>query len=292
MLEEHRDETGIKWKSHASRKTKDIAARLVGYFVLAVLVAILASVFIYVIGLGAAGVTLKMLTTYGDSNSGGLLNSIIGTWMLIGVGLIVAAIPGVLGPLYLVNHTSNKIATTFARLLTDLLTSIPSIVIGLFGYLFFVFYLGMGFSLTAGGIALGIMMLPYITRVTEISYRNVPREQVQNAYALGGTYTSVAFRIYIPQALKGVLSGTILAISIAAGETAQLLYTAEFNAFGIPTGFFHSGVSYLTYIVWDGLSVQSLGYAHTLAGVASMILILSITGLIVLSKFISSRKKK
>ncbi len=290
MIDERTNLPGIKWKRHSTRKGKDIAARAVGYTVLAFLIVVLGAIFSYVLGLGALGVTLKMLTTYGNPNSGGLLNSIIGTWMLVGVGLLVSVIPGVFGPLYLVSNRSNVTMTSLARIITDILTSVPSIVIGLFGFLFLVNDLRMGVSLLAGGIALGIMMLPYIMRVTEISYRNVPRDQVQNAYALGADHISVAFRIYLPQAMAGILSGIILSVSIAAGETAQLLYTAQFNSYGLPTGFLHSQVPYLTYIVWDGITVQSTQYAHTLAAVASMILLLSITTLIVISKIISRKR--
>jgi phosphate transport system permease protein len=125
-------------------------------------------------------------------------------------------------------------------------------------------------------------------RIIEISFRNIPREQIENAYALGADDIKIASRVYLPQASKGILSGILLAVSIAAGETAQLIYTAGFNN-ALPTGFLKSQVAYLTYVVWTGIN-QPSQYSHYLAYVSAMILILTITALIFLSKYIVRRK--
>lgn len=278
----------IKWKSHQSRKIKNNLARVLSYMTLALMVMVLVSIFVYVLRSGASHATLSMLTTFGNTSTGGVLNAIIGTWMLVGIGLLVSIPPGILGAIYVVNSKSNGRITYAVRLFTDLLTSVPSIVIGLFGYLVLVIKFGMGFSLVAGGLALGIMMLPYLMRIVEISFRNIPREQIENAFALGADNISVSSRIYLPQASAGILSGILLAVSIAAGETAQLIYTAGFNN-GLPTGFFNSQVGYLTYVVWNGIN-QPSQYSHDLAFLSAAILILTITLLILISKYIVRRK--
>lgn len=285
--EEHRI-PAIKWKSQATREIKDWAVRGTSYAVLFILLAFLASIFGYILGNGATSISLKMLTTFGDTTTGGLLNAIIGTWLLVGMGLLFSVPSGVLGALYVVNSRSDTRVSSLVRMFTDVLTSVPSIVIGLFGYLILVIRLNMGYSLFAGGIALGIMMLPYIMRVSELSFRNIPKEQVENAYALGADDINVAGRIYVPQALPGILSGMLLAISIAAGETAQLLYTAGFNN-ALPLGLFRSQVAYLTYVVWYGINQPSV-YSHNLAFVSAMILIISVTVLIFISKYVIRKR--
>lgn len=279
----------IKWKNPSMRRGKDRIARIVGYAVLLGMLGILASIFGYVVSGGLSHITLKILTTNGNVTSGGLLNAIVGTWMLVGMGLLFSLPPGLLGSLYFVQRKANKKISSIMRLFTDILTSVPSIVIGLFGYLVLVIDFNMGFSLFAGGLALGIMMLPYVMRVSEISMREVPAKQVENAYALGADNIQVAGKIYLPQAFAGILSGVLLAVSIAAGETAQLLYTANWNS-GIPEGIFHNSVGYLTYVVYEGI-LQPGAVAHQLAFVAAFILILTITALIVVSKYVSYRKR-
>lgn len=273
----------VKWKNSGYRKSKDRAARLLGYGAFGFLFVILISIFAYILQGGATTVTLQILTTDGNTSYGGIAGAIWGTWILVGMGLLFSLPPGIFGAMYLVQSTSNKRISGTMRLFTDILTSVPSIVIGLFGYLVLVIYFNFGYSLVAGGFALSVMMLPYIMRITELSFRNIPREQVQNAYALGADHIRVFSRIYLPQASAGIFAGVLLAISIAAGETAQLIYTAGFNP-GLPTGFFHSQVGYLTYMVWTGINQPST-YSHNIAFISAMVLILSITALIFVSKY-------
>ncbi len=284
------ENTSIRWKNQTSRKLKDNLAKWVSYAILGIMAGVLISIFAYIIGNGASFVSLKILTTNGSATRGGIANSIIGTWVLVGVGLIFSLVPGVFGSLYLVNRRSIGKVVKIERFLTDILTSVPSIILGIFGYFVLVIQLGLGLSFLAGGITLGIMMLPYVMRITEISYRNIPTEQVENAYALGADSISVASRIYLPQAMRGILSGALLAISIAAGETAQLLYTDSFNSL-LPHTLTGAGsaTGYLTFIVWYGIQTGTL-YGQKLAYVAAMILIVTIAVLILLSKYVINRR--
>ena len=287
MTDAGEQDSGIRWKSSTLRNAKNSLAGIAGYLALLAMLAIMVSIFGYIIQGGATHITLKIITTNGNTTTGGILNAIIGTWLLVGTGLLFSVPPGVLGALYNVQSTSHGGIASVTRLFTDILTSVPSIVIGLFGYLILVIRLGMGFSLLAGGMALGIMMLPYVMRISEISMRNVPEEQVNNAYALGADTINVAYRIYLPQAGAGIISGILLAIGIAAGETAQLLYTAGWNN-ALPSGLLKSPVAYLTYVVWYGIN-QPSAYAHQLAFVSAFILIIMVTALIFISKFIGRK---
>ena len=273
----------VRWKKSRYRKAKDRAARGLGYAAFGFLFVVLISIFTYILRGGATTVTWQILTTNGNTSYGGIAGAIWGTWMLVGMGLLFSLPPGLFGAVYMVQSTSNKRISGAMRLFTDILTSVPSIVIGLFGYLVLVIRLNFGYSLVAGGFALSVMMLPYIMRITEMSFRGISREQVQNAYALGADHIKVFTKIYLPQASAGIFAGVLLAISIAAGETAQLIYTAGFNP-GIATGFLHSQVGYLTYMVWTGINQPST-YAHNIAFISAMLLLLIITEPIFISKY-------
>lgn len=276
-------ERKIAWKKTSHRKAKDRVVRSLGYSAFGFLFLILFSIFAYVLHGGATTVTWQILTTYGNTSYGGISNAIWGTWELVGMGLLFSLPPGLFGAIYLTQSTSNRHVSNVMRLFTDMLTSVPSIVIGLFGYLVIVIRFNFGYSLIAGGMALAVMMLPYIMRISELSFKGISKEQVQNAYALGADHIRVFSRIYLPQASAGIFAGVLLAISIAAGETAQLIYTAGFSS-QLPTAFTHSQVGYLTYMIWTGINQPST-YAHNIAFISAMVLILSITALIFVSKY-------
>lgn len=276
------EEVEIRWKSPGIRSIKNSGAKIAGIAIFALMLVILGSILEYVSAGGISHISWQVITGKNPFQGGGIGSAILGTWMLVGVGLMFSVPPGILGSLYLVKSTTTGRVPSVMKLFTDILTSVPSIVVGLFGYLVLVVEFGWGFSLLAGGFALSVMMLPYVLRVSELSMKSVPKEQVQNAYALGADDIQVAGRIYMPQALSGILSGIILSISIAAGETAQLLYTAEWSGV-LPGGFLNSSVGYLTYVVYTGLNFTTQA-AHNLAFVAAFVLIVMLLGLTLLAK--------
>lgn len=272
----------IIWRSPSLKRTTDRIARGVGYAIFALMVVILGSILEYVTSGALTHITWRMITTQNTFQGGGIANAIIGTWMLVAVGLVMTIPPGLLGPLYLIRRNSNRKVVSVLRLFTDILTSVPSIVVGMFGYLALVLYFGWGYSIVAGGFALAVMMLPYVIRVSELSMKSIPQEQVQNAYALGADDVQVATKIYLPQAMSGILSGVLLAISIAAGETAQLLYTVSWNN-TLPSGLFNSEVGYLSGVIYYGFYYSSQS-AIDKGFVAAFVLILMLLALIFLSK--------
>ncbi len=265
----------------------DNLIRLIGYIIIFILVSVLIVILGYIVWNGLKSVTPLILTETGNTSSGGLLNAIVGTWLLTTVGLLIALPVGLFGAIFIVEYSTKKTGNTF-KLFTDILTGIPSIVLGFFGYIMLVIYLNMGYSLLAGGIVLGVMMIPYVLRISEISLSNIPKEVRESAFALGANKMQVILRLLIGQARSGILIGSTLAISIAAGETAQLLYTAGWNN-AFPTGFVHSPVAYLTYVVWAGIN-QPSNYAHDLAFAAAFILVITILSLILFTKYASKKR--
>jgi phosphate transport system permease protein len=158
--------------------------------------------------------------------AGGIGPAIIGTLYLVG-GAILFALPiGIGAAIYLQEYTREGRVTGIIRAGVDLLGGTPSIVFGLFGFAFLVLYLGLGVSLLAGQITLGLMVLPTIIRTTEEALKSVPGGIREGSLALGATPWQTIWRVVLPPAVPGILTGTILSIGRAAGETAPILFTA------------------------------------------------------------------
>jgi len=175
---------------------------------------------------GLPAISLDFLTNNPVGTKGGIFPVIIGTILLV-IGTILFAMPiGVSAAIYLVEYQKEGRLTKIIRTGFDLLNGTPSIVYGLFGYAFFVLYLNWGISLLAGQITLGLMILPTVLRTTEEALKSVPQTVREGSLALGATKWQTIRRVVLPPAFPGVLTGAILGIGRAAGETAPILFTA------------------------------------------------------------------
>jgi phosphate transport system permease protein len=158
--------------------------------------------------------------------AGGIFPAIIGTLYLV-LGAIAIALPlGVGAAIYLVEYTREGRITRLIRTGVDLLNGTPSIVFGLFGFAFIVLYLGIGVSMLAGQITLALMILPTVIRTTEESLKNIPQSLREGSLALGATRWQTISRVVLPPAVPGIVTGAILSIGRAAGETAPIMFTA------------------------------------------------------------------
>jgi phosphate transport system permease protein len=160
---------------------------------------------------------------------GGMANAIVGTLMLSGLGGLLAIPVGIISGVYMSEYAGTKLASA-VRFAADTLNGVPSIVIGVFVYGIVVLQLRQ-FSMLAGSIALGIMMIPIIARTTEELLRLVPQTLREGALALGATRARATFTVVLPAALPGIITGVILALARIAGETAPLLFTSFNNRF-------------------------------------------------------------
>jgi phosphate transport system permease protein len=169
-------------------------------------------------------------------DGGGMANAIAGTVILCGIGALLAVPIGILSGIYIAEHPETRLASV-GRFAADTLNGVPSIVIGIFVYAIAVLpnkpapFQDMKFSALAGGLALGIMMIPIITRTTEELLRLVPMSLREGALALGATRGRAVMTVVVPAALPGILTGVMLALARIAGETAPLLFTAFNNRF-------------------------------------------------------------
>ncbi len=202
--------------------------------VVAVLLAVIPLVFIfyYTISKGVTYLNLdffiQMPKPVGESG-GGMANAIVGTLILIGIGGAIGIPVGIMSGTYLSEFGNNKFGS-LVRFMTDVLSGVPSIVVGVVAYTLVVIPM-KHFSALAGGIALAILMIPTITRTTEEMIKLVPHSLREAGLALGIPKWKTTLSIVLKSALKGIATGILLGLSRAAGETAPLLFTALGNRF-------------------------------------------------------------
>ena len=170
----------------------------------------------------------NLLTTYPVGNVGGLLNSIEGTAVIVVGVLILAGVVGMAGGIYLAEYAGND-RGQFLRGASEVLAGVPSIILGYVGYIAFVVEFHWGYSLYAGIIVLSVLVVPYITKTTEVALRNVPTSYREGGEALGMHSGHLLRRLVLRPALPGIATGVIIAAAIAVGETAPLLLTVGYN---------------------------------------------------------------
>ncbi len=157
---------------------------------------------------------------------GGILPCIVGTFLLAFGSMLIAFPLGVASAVYLNEYGGRKPWTRYLRLGISNLAGVPSVVFGLFGLAFFVTFLGMGVSLLAGMLTLAVLTLPVIINTTEEALRQVPDAWREASLALGATRSQTIARVVLPAAVPGMLTGAILGLARAAGETAAIMFTA------------------------------------------------------------------
>jgi phosphate transport system permease protein len=160
---------------------------------------------------------------------GGMANSIMGTLIVTGLGALFAIPIGVISGLYAAEYAGSRLASA-VRFAADTLNGVPSIVIGVFAYAVVVEPVKQ-FTALAGGVALGIMMIPIIARTTEELVKLVPMSLREGALALGASRARAVFTVVLPAAMPGIITGIVLALARIAGETAPLIFTSFNNRF-------------------------------------------------------------
>jgi phosphate transport system permease protein len=169
------------------------------------------------------------IPTPNGAPGGGMANAIQGSLILVGLSALFGGPLGLFTGIYLAEFGRGAIATC-VRFLVDVFAGIPTIIFGLFAWIFVVVP-QQGFSALAGGVALGIIMIPIVARITEEVLRLVPNELREASLALGATESRTILRVVLPAARNGIITGMVLAMARVAGETAPLLMTAFGNPF-------------------------------------------------------------
>jgi len=181
----------------------------------------------FIVSQGFLAISWEFLTQppLDSMTKGGILPCIVGTMALCGITIMVALPIGVASAIYLNEYAVNGKIIRIVRLGINNLAGVPSIVFGLFGLAFFCIVLKMGVSVAAGGLTLGIMTLPVIIGASEEALKSVPDTYREASLAMGATKWQTIRKIVLPVAFPGIITGSILGISRAAGETAPIMYT-------------------------------------------------------------------
>jgi phosphate transport system permease protein len=206
----------------------------VAFCTLSVLLALvpLAFVLFFVVSQGVQALNLAFFTQMPKpvgEPGGGMANAIVGTLMVAGLGSLMAIPIGILSGVYMAEYAGTRLSSA-VRFAADTLNGVPSIVIGVFAYGVAVLPFRQ-FSALAGGIALGVMMIPIIARTTEELILLVPGTMREGALALGASRARAVFGVVLPAALPGIVTGIVLALARIAGETSPLLFTSFNNRF-------------------------------------------------------------
>jgi phosphate transport system permease protein len=206
-----------------------------------VVLAILAIILGYIIINGLPAISWDFLTQSPTDlgRGGGIFPAIVGTLYLVAGAILIALPLGVGAAIYLVEYTREGRTTKLIRTGVDLLNGTPSIVFGLFGFAFLVIFLDVGISLIAGMITLALMVLPTVIRTTEETLKNIPQSLREGSLALGATKWQTIKNVVLPPAVPGIVTGAILSIGRAAGETAPIMFVAVvFSTRFLPTSLF------------------------------------------------------
>lgn len=188
---------------------------------------VLGFIVVYIVVKGVPHLTPSLFAWEYNSENVSMLPSIINTLLLTALALIIATPLGIFAAIYMVEYAKagNKIVG-IVRVTAETLSGIPSIVYGLFGMLFFVSTCKFGYSLLSGALTVAIMVLPTIMRTTEEALLAVPKNFREGSFGLGAGKLRTVFKVVLPSAVPGILSGIILATGRIVGETAALIYTA------------------------------------------------------------------
>ncbi len=280
---------------NSSRKfrPKDAVLKFLIYFSAAVTVALLSSIFIYILVKGVPSITWKFLSTEPSSlkQTVGILPAIVNTLYVVVLTLIIAVPIGIGSAIFLNEYAKKGKLVRLIEFTTETLSGIPSIVYGLFGAIFFGTILHLGYSLLTGALTLTIIVLPIIIRTTQEALKTVPQIYREGALGMGATKWYMIRTIILPSALPGIITSIILSIGRMVGESAALIFTAGVGAKlpkNIITHAMHSGAT-LTVQMYEYAS-RGVNYGQVYA--IAVVLMVIVLGINTLTKLISSKMKR
>lgn len=256
-------------------KLQSVILRCLVYLAAALTVGVLVCIVAYILYKGIPNLSPTLFAFEYNTDNLSLFPALVNTVTMTFVSLLIAVPLGIFSAIYLVEYAKrgNKLVT-IVGITTETLSGIPSIVYGLFGSLLFVAKLKWGYSMLAGACTLAIMILPVIMRTAEEALKSVPDSYREGSFGLGAGKLRTVFRIVLPPAMPGILSGVILSIGRIVGETAALIFTAGTVA-QIPKNLMGSGrtLAIHLYALWnEGLAAEQ-SYATAVVLLVIVVLI-------------------
>ena len=251
-------------------------------------VAVLLFLVAYIVIMGLPNLKPSMFELEFTSENASLLPALINTVIMTVLSLVVAVPVGIFSAIYLVEYArrGNKLVGV-VRITAETLSGIPSIVYGLFGYLFFVISFGWGYSMIGGALTMAIMILPLIMRTTEEALMSVPDSFREGSFGLGAGKLRTVFRIILPSAMPGILSGIILGIGRIVGETAALMFTSGSVA-KVAVNPVDSGRTLAVHMY----NLLNEGLAREAAYATAVVLLVLVVGINALSSFVAKKFTK
>ena len=217
---------------------------------------------------------------------GGFGNAVIGTLVMVGLALGLSAPPAILAAIYICEYEPNGRLAAITRFTAKLLTGIPSIICGVFAFAAVVLATG-NCSALAGGVALAVLMLPTILLTSEQALLGVQRAYREASYGLGATRFQTIGRIVLPEAMPAIMTGVMLAVARAAGETAPLVFTALFSQFWMSS--LMEPTASLSVLIYN-FSTMPFEYQVKMAWTASLVLVLLVTATNITAQLVFSKK--
>ena len=275
-----------------SPKISQLIAKIIIWFVAIMVVFLLVFIVFHILLKGLPTLTWKFLTENPSNmgRSGGILSTIVSTMMVTFVAIIVATPFGVGTAFYLTEFTRESKITRIIRFSAESLAAIPSIVYGLFGFIFFVIFLKLGWSVISGGLTLAVMILPTIIRTSEEAIRSVPLKYREVSYSLGGTKWQTIVGAVLPSAFPGIATGVILGIGRSVAETAAVILTAG-SALRMPTSIFSPARTMAVHfyiLAREGISMER-AYG-TAALLIIIILAINVVANMIVNRFVAKGK--
>jgi phosphate transport system permease protein len=266
------------------RRTKNRIATVLMVVSFVLVIIPLGFVLFTVIAKGASVISWSFLTSaipvnVAPANEGGIGPAIVGTIEIVALATALAVPLGVLAAVYLNEYGGNKFLARLIGFMADVMTGVPSIIMGLF--IFSIWVLHFGYSGLAGAFALGALMLPIVIRSSDEMLKLVPNSLREGAYAIGATKARVTVTVVLPAAVGGIVSGALLAIARAAGETAPLLFTiltvtsVNANVFSGPNTSLPSQIFSNASSPYVGAQARGWGTALTLIATAFILMIVA-----------------
>lgn len=276
--------SGSRWTSLGARRARNRLAWGLCGVALALVVAPVVWILWGVAAKALAHWHWSVLTKSTVGQGGGLANAIVGTFVIVIGVAVLAGIVGVAGGVYLAEFSSERIGS-FLRGASEVLAGVPSIVLGYVGYITLVVAFHWGFSLSAALVVLSVMVVPYVVKSTEVALRQVPTSYREGGEALGMRSGRLLRTLVVKPALPGIATGLIVALAIALGETAPLLYTAGWSDHFPTAHLTHSPVGYLPYVVYEFYN-QPYATSHQLSNLAALLLVALVLLLIVIARVV------
>jgi len=258
----------------SGKKPLDFILFALTWICIGLTVAVLMLVVGYVLVNGIAYIRPSLFVPQFTMDNQSLFPALMGTLMIVGLSLTLAIPLGVFSAIYLVEYAKRGSRfVKIVRVTTETLAGIPSIVYGLFGFIFFGVVLGWGLSLMSGAFTVSIMILPLIMRTTEESLKSVPDTFREGSFGLGAGQLRTIVKIVLPAATPGILAGIILAIGRIVGETAAIIFTLG-NVARVPNNLFDTGRTLSAHMYALANEGTHPGEAHATAAVLLMVVIL------------------